>query len=345
MKVSNDDEMVLVTGGSGFIASHCIIALLNKGYKVKTSLRSLNRSADVKQMLTTGGISNFDNLSFVEADLSHESGWKEAVQGCTYVIHPASPTPNPKATHEDEFILPAVNGVLFVLRAAKAAGVKRVVLTSAFGAVCYGTDKKTPYTEEDWSDLSQNLPAYQKSKTLSEKAAWNYVNGEGKGLELAVVNPVAVLGPVLGADYSHSIQMIHQMLNGQIKGLPRIRIGYVDVRDVADLHLKAMVDPAARGERFLAVAGQALSMLDIANILHHEFRNKAAKVPRREIPAWMIRLIARFNPKVKLIVPHLGLVKEASHDKATHLLNWQPRSNREAVTATAESLMRLGLVQ
>ncbi|SEL74726.1 dihydroflavonol-4-reductase [Chitinophaga rupis] len=337
--------MVLVTGGSGFIASYCIIALLNKGYKVKASLRSLNRIAEVKQMLTNGGITDFANLSFVEADLSRENGWAEAAQGCTYVIHCASPTPRPDARHEDEFILPAVNGTLFVLRAAKAAGVQRVVLTSAFGAVCYGTDKKTPYTEEDWSDLSQNLPAYQKSKTLSEKAAWNYVTGEGKGLELAVINPVGVLGPVLGADYSHSIQIIHRMLAGQLKGLPRLRAGYVDVRDVADLHVKAMVDPAARGERFLAVAGEAISMLDIADILHREFGEKAAKVPRKEIPSWLIRLIALFNPEVRLIVPHLDLVKGASHEKATHLLNWHPRSNKEAVTATAESLMRLGLLQ
>lgn len=345
METANNGKMVLVTGGSGFIASYCIIALLNKGYKVKASLRSLKRIADVKQMLTNGGISDFDNLSFVEADLSHENGWKEAVQGCTYVIHPASPTPNFNARHEDEFIVPAVNGVLFVLRAAKAAGVQRVVLTSAFGAVCYGTNKKAPYTEEDWSDLSQNLPAYQKSKTLSEKAAWDYVNGEGKGLELAVVNPVGVLGPVLGADYSHSIQMISQMLKGQLKGLPRIRCGYVDVRDVADLHVKAMIDPAASGERFLAVAGEAISMLDIADMLHSGFGDKAVKVPRKEIPSWLIRLIALFNPNVKLVVPLLGLVKEASHKKASLLLNWHPRSNKEAVGATAESLISLGLVK
>ncbi|WP_217603309.1 aldehyde reductase [Chitinophaga sp. GbtcB8] len=345
MEITSNGKRVLVTGGSGFIASYCIIALLNKGYKVKASLRSLNRIPDVKQMLSTGGISNFDNLSFVEADLSQENRWKEAAQGCTYVIHPASPTPNFNAKHEDEFILPAVNGVLFVLRAAKAAGVQRVVLTSAFGAVGMGTNKKTPYTEEDWSDLSQDVPAYQKSKTLSEKAAWDYVNGEGKGLELAVVNPVGVLGPVLGADYSHSIQMICQMLRGRLKGLPRIRFGYVDVRDVADLHVKAMVDPAAGGERFLAVAGEAISMLDIANILHSAFGDKAIKVPRKEIPSWLMRLTALFNPKVKLVVPLLGMVKEASHKKATLLLNWHPRSNREAVTATAESLIRLGLLK
>ncbi|SHN09420.1 NAD-dependent epimerase/dehydratase family protein [Chitinophaga sp. CF418] len=341
LKVS---ETVLVTGGSGFIASYCIIALLSKGYKVKASLRSLNRVADVKQMLSVGGIQDFDNLSFVQADLSHERGWKEAAEGCSYIIHPASPTPNPAAKHEDEFIIPAVNGVLFVLRAAKAAGVKRVVLTSAFGAIGIGTNKKSPYTEEDWSDLTQDLPAYQKSKTLSEKAAWEYIAGEGKGLELAVVNPVAVLGPVLGADYSHSIQMIHGMLKGTIKGLPNIRFPYVDVRDVADLHLRAMIQLAANGQRFLATSGKAISMLDIAGIMRAGLGVQAAKVPKKELLGWLIRLIALFNPKVKLVVPHLGIVKEASHEKASQLLGWQPRSNKDAVLATAQSLVDLGLV-
>jgi len=334
---------VLVTGGSGFIASYCMIALLNKGYAVRASLRSLGRVAEVKQMLTVGGIRNFDDLSFVEADLSKEGGWAAAVSGCDYVIHPASPTPNPAARHEDEFVVPAVNGVLFVLRAAKAAGVKRVVLTSAFGAVGMGTDKKGPYTEEDWSDLSQDLPAYQKSKTLSEKAAWEYVAGEGKGLELSVVNPVAVLGPVLGADYSHSIQIIHRQLDGTMKAVPKIRFAYVDVRDVADLHLRAMELPAANGERFLATTDGALSMLDIANILRDGLGAKAAKVPKKEMPSWLIRVIALFNPRVRLVVPHLGMEKEASPGKAVRLLGWRPRSNKEAVLASGQSLVDLGL--
>jgi dihydroflavonol-4-reductase len=344
MEKEKGPETVLVTGGSGFIASYCIIELLQKGYKVKASLRSLNRVADVKQMLSVGGIRDFDNLSFVQADLSQENAWMEAAKGCDYIIHPASPTPNPAAKHEDEYIIPAVNGVLFVLRAAKAAGVKRVVLTSAFGAVGVGTNKRSPYTEDDWSDLTQDLPAYQKSKTLSEKAAWEFIAGEGKGLELAVVNPVGVLGPVLGADYSHSIQTIHQMLNGTLKGVPKIRFVYVDVRDVADLHVKAMINPAANGQRFLATSGNAISVLDIARMLRAELGAKAAKVPAKELPNWLIRAIALFNPKVRLVVPHLGMVKEASHEKASRLLGWQPRSSKEAVLATGQSLIDLGLV-
>jgi len=337
-------ETVLVTGGSGFIASYCIIELLKKGYQVKASLRSLNRVADVKQMLAAGGIRAFENLSFVQADLSQESGWIEAARGCTYIIHPASPTPNVNAKHEDEFIIPAVNGVLFVLHAAKAAGVKRVVLTSAFGAVGMGTHKKTPYTEEDWTDLTQDIPAYQKSKTLSEKAAWDYIAGEGRGLELAVVNPVGVLGPVLGPDYSHSIHSIQQMLTGALKGFPKMRFAYVDVRDVASLHLKAMELPAANGQRFLASSGRSLSMLEIADMLRSGLGTKAAKAPKKELPNWLIRTIALFNPKLKLLVPLLGMVKEVSHEKATRLLGWQPRSTTESVLATGQSLIDHGLV-
>jgi len=336
---------VLVTGGTGFIASHCIAALLKEGYSVTATLRSLKRIADVKAMLAVAGIASFDRLSFAQADLADEKSWLAAAKGCTYVIHPASPTPHPDAKTEDEFVTPAVNGVLYVLKAAKAAGVKRVVLTSAFGAVCYGTDKKSPYTEEDWTNLEAEVPAYQKSKTLSEKAAWAYVAGEGKGLELAAVNPVGVLGPVLAADYSHSIRMIHSALKGELKGVPKLRASYVDVRDVADLHLKAMIHPAANGERFLAVAGGALSMLEIAQILREGLGDRAAKVPQKEIPDWLIRLTGLFNANVRLVVPHLGMVKAASHEKATRLLDWHPRSNREAVLATGESLIRLGLVK
>jgi len=338
-------DQVLVTGGSGFIASNCIAGLLKKGYRVKTSLRSLNRIPEVKQLLSVAGITDFEPLSFVQADLSVEAAWITAVEGCRYVIHPASPTPNFTAKHEDEFIVPAVNGVLYVLRAAKAAGVERVVLTSAFGAICYGTDNQSPYTEEDWTDLSKDVPAYPKSKTMAEKAAWDYVKGEGKSLELAAINPVGVLGPVLGADFSHSIQFISQMLNGQLKGVPKIKSVYVDVRDVADLHIMAMTDPKANGERFLATSGESISLLDIANIIRQEFGEKAAKVPKKEIPNWILKIVGLFNPQVKLILPLLGMVKGASHAKATRLLGWHPKSNKEAIIATAESLIRLGLVK
>ncbi|KFF25889.1 SDR family oxidoreductase [Chryseobacterium vrystaatense] len=337
-------KTVLVTGGSGFIASYCMIALLNNGYKVKASLRSLKKAELVKQMLKEGGITNLDDLSFVEAELSNEASWANAAQGCQYVIHTASPTPNTDAKTIDDFVKPAVDGVLFVMKAAKKAGVKRVVLTSAFGAVGMGTNKKTPYTEDDWTELNDSVAPYQRSKTISEKAAWDFINSEGKGMELSVVNPTGVLGPVLSNDFSHSIQTIKQMLDGEMRSCPKLIFGYVDVRDVADLHFKAMTMPEANGQRFIAVAGQSLSFLDTASILRENLGGKAAKVPTKEIPNWLIRLLAIFNPKLKMITPLLGSVKHASNEKAKKLLGWKPRSNKEAILATANSLIDLKIV-
>ncbi|WP_440793250.1 SDR family oxidoreductase [Pedobacter sp. 22226] len=337
-------ETVLVTGGSGFIASYCIITLLQNGYKVKATLRSLKKTALVKQMLREAGITNFEDLSFAEAELSNEKSWENAAQGCQYVIHTASPTPNTDAKTDDDFVKPAVNGVLFVLKAAKKAGVKRVVLTSAFGAVGMGTVKKTPYTEEDWTELNDTVAPYQRSKTISEKAAWDFIENEGAGMELSVVNPTGVLGPVLSNDFSHSIQTIRQMLNGEMRSCPKLIFGYVDVRDVADLHFKAMTMPQANGQRFLAVAGKSVSFLDIAHILRRNLGQKAAKVPTKEIPNWLIRLLATFNPKLKMLTPLLGSIKHASNEKAKNLLGWQPRGNEEAILATANSLIDLKIV-
>lgn len=338
-------EIVLITGGSGFIASYCIITLLNNGYKVKATLRSLNKSALVKQMLKEGGINSFENLSFVEADLQNEASWEKAVEGCQYVIHVASPTPNTDAKTEDDFVIPARNGVLFVLRAAKKAGVKRMVLTSAFGAVGMGTVKTTPYTEEDWTVINNTVAPYQRSKTISEKAAWDFIANEGKGLELSVVNPTGVLGPVLSDDFSHSIQNIKQMLNGDMKAMPKIISSYIDVRDVADLHYKAMTMPQANGQRYIAASGKGLSLLDIATVLKKCLGETAAKVPTKELPNWVIKLLAVFVPRLKIVTPYLGMVKEASSEKALKQLGWKPRANEEAIVDTANSLLKLGIVK
>ncbi|MGH1517533.1 SDR family oxidoreductase [Chryseobacterium sp. JK1] len=337
-------ETVLVTGGSGFIASYCIITLLNNGFKVKAAIRSLKKADLVKQMLKEGGIQSFENLSFAEADLENETSWEKAAEGCQYVIHTASPTPHTDAKTEDDFVIPAKNGVLFVLRAAQKAGVKRVVLTSAFGAVSYGTFKNTPYTEEDWTVINDTVAPYQRSKTISEKAAWDFIKNEGNGMELSVVNPTAVLGPVLSADYAHSLQVVKQMLNGEMKGCPKLITGFIDVRDVADLHFKAMTMPEANGQRFLAVAGEALSMLEVSAVLRKKLGSIAHKAPTKELPNWMIRLFAIFNPKLNMIVPHLGLVKRASSEKAKSLLGWQPRSVEEAIVAAAESLIKFNQI-
>ena len=338
---------VLVTGGSGFIGLHTILQLLAAGHQVRTTVRNLKREPDVRAMLKVGGTDAGDNLTFFAADLEKDAGWKEAVAGCDYVHHVASPIPPNAPKHEDELIIPAREGALRVLRASRDAGVKRVVMTSSFAAIGYGHQPQTaPFDETTWSDLSnREIAAYPKSKTLAERAAWDFIAKEGGSLELAVVNPVAVFGPVLGPDYSPSILIVQRLMDGALPGCPRISFGAVDVRDVADLHLRAMTHPAAKGERFLAVAGANMSMLEIAHVLKARMGAAAKRVPTRQLPDWLLRLAALRDPAVKLIIPELGVVKSATHEKATRVLGWVPRSNEDCIVATAESLVRLGLLK
>ncbi|TWB63382.1 SDR family oxidoreductase [Nitrospirillum viridazoti] len=339
-----NDQLILVTGGTGFIAQHCILAALKAGYRVRTTVRSLSREAEVRAHLKVGGVEAGDRLTFVAADLTADKGWAEAVAGCTYVLHGASPTPTGEQVSEDDWIKPAVEGNLRVLRAARDAGVRRVVLTSAFGAICAGHKAMgRPFNETDWSDLTGAVWPYQKSKTLAERAAWDFIAREGRGLELSAVNPTAVLGPVLGADYSHSIGLIRNMMNGQ-PGCPKLNCGIVDVRDVADLHLRAMTHPAANGERFLAISGESLWMIDIARVLRRRLGAAAARVPTRVLPNWLVRLISLKNPVMKGAITLLGVNLNATSEKAIRLLGWEPRPSEEAIVATAESLIRLGLL-
>jgi len=340
----NTDKLVLVTGGAGFIAVHCILQLLNTGYRVRATLRSLDRAAAVRAMLGEGGVEAGERLSFIQADLSADANWDEAVKGCTYVLHVASPTPKLNFKHEDEMIIPAREGVLRVLRASRDGGVKRVVLTSAIGAIVYGHPRQTvPYDETTWTDTT-NAPAYQKSKTLAEKAAWEFMAREGGSLELAVVNPAAVMGPVLGPDYSHSIYLIKNLLSGKMPGCPKINSCFVDVRDVADLHLRAMTDPKAKGERFIATGGESIWLAGVAAILKENLGHAAASVKVRQLPNILLRIAALKDPMVKSMIPLLGIPMNLTSAKAIRQLGWSPRSAKAAILATAESLIRLNLL-
>ncbi len=338
---------VLVTGGSGFIGSHCILSLLAADYQVRTTVRSLKREGDVRAMLKEGGAEPGDRLSLVAADLENDAGWSEAVAGCEYVLHVASPFPAEVPKNEDELIVPAREGALRVLRAARDAGVKRVVLTSSFAAIGYGqSPRETPFNETSWTDpTGDDVLPYVKSKTLAERAAWDFIAHEGGALQLSVVNPVGVFGPVLGPDYSTSIILVQRLMDGAMPGCPRLYFGVVDVRDVADLHLRAMTHPAAKGERFLAVAGDFMSMRDIARVLKGRLGASAKRVPTWQLPNWLVRIAALRDPAVQQILPELGKIKNATNEKAKRLLGWAPRSNEESIVATAESLMRLGLLK
>lgn len=335
---------VLITGGSGFLASHCLVQALQAGYTVHTTVRSLKREAEVRAMVRAGGVEAGERLRFFVADLEQDAGWAAAVEGCTYVLHVASPFPAGAPRHEDELIVPAREGALRVLRAAREAGVRRVVLTSSFAAVGYGHGgRRQPFTEADWTNLEgRDVSAYVKSKTLAERAAWQYVAAEGVGLELTVINPVGIFGPVLGKDYSASIQIVQRMLSGAMPFCPRVSFTVVDVRDAAQLHLLAMTAPEAAGERFLAAAGEPVTLLQIARLLRGHLGAEARRVPRFQMPDVLLRLLALVQPGLKGLLPGLGLRRLVANEKACRVLGWRPRGNNEALVATAESLLALG---
>jgi len=260
------------------------------------------------------------------------------------VVHVASPMPAAAPKHEDELIIPARDGVLRVLKAARDASVRRVVMTSTCGAIYYGHPPQTaPFDETSWTNLDGEMSAYVKSKAIAERAAWDFVATEGRALELSVVNPAGIFGPVLGRDFSSSIELVQRLMTGA-PGCPRLYFGVVDVRDVADLHLRAMTNPGAKGERFIAVSGNVMSMLDIANLLKTRLGDAARKVPTRQLPDWLVRFIALFDPRMRQLVPLLGHIRNATSAKAERALGWKPRPREDAIAATAESLIRFGIV-
>ena len=335
---------VLVTGGSGYIACYCILALCRAGYAVRATVRDFRRVPEVRAMLARGGLGaeQASAIEFFVADLESDAGWREATDGCEFVMHVASPTLTTLPKNDDEMVRPARDGVLRVLRAAREAGVKRVVLTSAFGAVGYGhKPQDRPFTEDDWTEINDTVAPYQKSKTLAERAAWEFVRNEGRGLELTAINPVGVLGPVLGPDYSPSLSLVEQMIEGRMPFAPNFGHGFVDVRDVADLHLTAMTHPQANGERFLAIAGHSLYIIEIAKILRRRLGDRAGKVPRWTLPNLLTRLLATRNDRLRAILPQLGRNLDASSEKAKRMLGWKPRSLEETIVEAAESSIKL----
>jgi dihydroflavonol-4-reductase len=326
-----------------------LVQLLAAGHETHATLRDLKREGEVRAMLRQGGAGEVgERLTLFRADLNADAGWGQAAAGCDYVLHVASPFPSIVPRDENELVAPARGGALRVLKAARDAGVKRVVMTSSFAAIGYGApkDRTAVFTEQDWTNLNDpTVQPYPKSKTIAERAAWDFIAREGGKLELAVVNPVLVLGPVLGPDTSPSILFISRLLDGSLPGCPDLSFGVVDVRDVADLHLRAMIAPAARGERFLATAGDFVSVREIAGMLKDGLGAAARKVSTRRLPSWLVRAVGLFDPQVKGILPELGKHKNASNEKACRLLGWTPRSPRDAILATAGSLSELELLK
>lgn len=330
-------EKVLITGGSGYVASWCIVQALERGFTVRTTVRSLTKEPRLRSALAAAAEIG-DRLEVVAADLTSDSGWADAVAGCTYVLHVASPM---IATRRpEEVIQPTVGGVRRVLRAARDSGIRRVVYTSSCGAVYYGHPAQSePFDETSWTDLdASNMSLYVRSKALAERAAWDFMAAEGGALELATVNPTGIFGPALDPENASSLDLIRRLLDGSPPATANLWFGIVDVRDVADLHLRAMTSPDAAGQRYIASSGDVVSMLDIARVLREELGPQAAKVPTRALPDWLVRLVGRFNTDVGDLVPLLGQRRNATAAKAQRELGWTARPWPETVVDSARSL-------
>ena len=337
-------KTVLVTGGSGFLGGWCAIDLLRRGYAVRATVRDLSREATLRAVVA-GEVDPGEQLSVVAADLCDEAGWEQAVSGCDYVLHVASPFPSTQPKDPDELIVPAREGTLRVLKASLDAGVERVVVTSSVVAVTGGAGAGSSLlTESDWSDPDDpKLTPYAISKTLAERAAWDFVRERGETEKLAVVNPGAILGPVLSDNRSSSIGIVERLLRG-MPGVPRIGFNIVDVRDVADLQFRAMSTPEAGGERFIATES-FLWMEEVAEVLRDRLGATAAKVPTRTVPNLLVRAMALFDPSVRSIVGQLGKKMETSGEKAKTLLGWSPRSSNDTILDCARSLIDKGVVK
>ncbi|MFZ6990700.1 NAD-dependent epimerase/dehydratase family protein [Curtobacterium sp. RRHDQ66] len=331
---------VLVTGGSGFIAGHCILQLLDAGYDVRTTIRSLENEPAVRAVLTDAGMTASGRLEFVAADLTTDDGWSAATSDIDTVLHVASPVLPGHVDDEDAVIRPAVDGTTRVLSAARDAGVRRVVLTSAFHAVSWGhphTDHV--FTEADWTVLDgPGVDAYGRSKTLAERAAWDLA--EGTELELVTMLPVAVMGPAMGGAVSGANHILQSMLDGSMPATPRLFIPIVDVRDVAAAHVSAVDAPEAAGKRFLLSNGPALELHEIATTLREHLGDDAAKVPTAVLPDDTVRAAAETQPQFRSMVPDLGYAKRTSNERARTVLGWTPRDPHEAITDAGRSLVR-----
>jgi dihydroflavonol-4-reductase len=336
-------KTVLVTGGSGFLGGWCAVEALRRGHRVRTTVRDLARESEVRAVISSQ-VDAGDRLAVLAADLRDDDGWAQAVEGCDRVLHVASPFPPTQPKDPDELIVPAREGTLRVLRAALEAGVGRVVVTSSVAAVSGARERPArPLTEEDWSDPDNpRLTPYARSKTIAERAAWDLVRERDEPGRLATVNPGAILGPALSDDLSYSLEVIERLLRG-MPGVPRIGFSFVDVRDVADLHLRAMAAPEAGGERFIA-GGPFLWMSEVAAVLREHLGEAAAKVPERTVPNLLVRAMGIADPGIRSVVRQLGRKTEVSSEKAETRLGWSPRPVEETIVDCARSLIEQGVV-
>ena len=334
-------EKVLVTGATGYIGLHCIQQLLDQGYAVNGSLRSLERKDEIIKSLESHNTST-EHLKLFSFNLNEDEGWDDGMEGCDYLIHVASPIALERKS-EDFFVKPAVAGVKRALKFAKKHNIKKVILTSSVAAIFHGIELKEYYDENDWSDPENpSIDHYSKSKTLAEKAAWDFIEAEGKPFEFSVINPALVIGPSLSNDLGESNKAIQMVATGKMPVAVPLQFGYVDVRDVAAAHILAMQKQASDGERF-ALAEKDMWYEDVAKVLRE---NGFDKAPKLSVPVWAAKILANFSPELKMALPYIGRVRSVKYtSKAKDLLGWNPRPAEESILATANQIKDLGLIK
>ncbi len=333
-------DTVLLTGCSGFIAKHVALKLLNAGYNVRGTLRRLDRADEVRAAVATHLTLGAGTLSFVQADLEADVGWAEAMAGVTAVMHTASPFPIAQPKDPAVLIRPAVEGTGRVLKAAAAAGVTRVVLTSSIVAIMNDNKPGTLHDEADWCDV--NLPStspYAKSKTLAERAAWDLA--KSLGLQLTTVNPGLVVGPPLDEHYGSSLGLVERFLKGKDPMLPGIGFPVVDVRDVAEMHLRALQRPQTAGKRYIAAAG-TMAMVDMGRTLKTTYPTR--RIATREAPAFLLRLLSMFDSQIKSILPKIGTLDRVSNARAVQEMGMEFVSPKAALLASADWLVKNGRI-
>jgi dihydroflavonol-4-reductase len=336
---------ILVTGASGFVALHTIIQLLQQGYKVRATLRTLSLEAEVRETIGKH-VKIQDNLEIVGADLIRDSGWDRVVKGCESVLHVASPFPLFEPKYEDELIIPAVQGTQRVLRAAHDANIKRVVIVSSVAAVSAGHNgENRTFDENDWSVIEKNIGAYAKSKTLAEHEAWKFINSaeNTNKMEMIAINPPLICGPVLNKDFPTSAEMVRTFMLGQVPGVARLKMGIVDVRDVASALILSMTTPEAAGNRFI-VSTATVWIKEMVDTLHKNYSGRGYKIHTLQFPVFLVRILALFDKKIALLAPELNWDYELSNEKSKRMLKWSPRSAEEAILSMAESLIEQGFV-
>jgi dihydroflavonol-4-reductase len=345
MEISQTNKPVLVTGANGFIAGWCIIQLLEAGYQVRGTVRNLSSAARVRDSLRPH-TSRADELELLENHLMADAGWDQAVAGCEYVLHLASPFPLDIPKDEDELIQPAVEGTKRVLAAAARHAVRRVVLTSSIVAVSSGQpDQNRTFSEQDWSKLDGEIDPYPKSKTLAELAAWEFIRGLPlkHPLELVVINPGYVLGPVLTGDPITSMALHKTLMGGGIPGITNMKLNIVDVRDVARAHLAALTTPQADGQRFICVAG-GIFLPEAARLMAKHFNPRGYKIPTIVFPSWVVRIYGLFDKLVRENTSGLGENPEFDNRRIKEVLHWTSLPLEKTLIDMGESLIEHGVV-